>query len=115
MKVFAKDIHFRCAVGAAAEIAALCPNGDIKRLGEVFEGNYEHKIETLGKFCMILNAWYIKFEQSEGRTADALTNDDIMLMTTEEFEALTSEALAVYKHDASPTVKAKPKNAKAGA
>lgn len=115
MQIHGKDIRFRLTVGASAEVANLCPNNDLRRLGEVLDGTYAETVEKCAEFCEILNKWYVRSEKYEGRSADSLSEGEVMSLTTSEYKALMMEAMASFRADMTAEVEVQSKNVEQGA
>lgn len=112
MIVHGKDIHFKLTTGASGEIANLCPDRDINRIGEMLNGAYGDTLLIMEKFCRILNKWYVRSEKYEGRDADMLDEGEILVLDPNQYKEITAEAMASFTGDAKTEVKAKPVKSK---
>ena len=104
-----RKIGFKRTVGAVSELAKLAPDGQIGRLGEVFnEKNLGVTIESGAQFLAILNKWYEKslvFED-KGYTPDPIPVDWFMSLDMEEFMDLMNDAMRQFGIDDQTTVEA---------
>lgn len=58
MIINGREIKFLRTVKATADMAKLCPDGDINRMGELFSGNLPTTLETGAKIIHFLNEGY---------------------------------------------------------
>lgn len=58
MKIYGREIKFLRTVKATSDIANLCPDQDIERLGELFGGALPKTLETGAKIIHYLNEGY---------------------------------------------------------
>ena len=104
-----RKIGFKRTVGAVSELAKLAPDGQIGRLGEVFnEQDLGVTIESGAQFLAILNKWYEKslvFED-KGYTPDPVPVEWFMSLDMEEFMDLMNDAMRQFGVDDQTTVKA---------
>lgn len=109
MEYKGRKIGFKRTVGAMKDIAKLAPNGDIKRLGEIFsEESLGASIEGGAQFLAILNKWYEKslvFE-IEGYKPDPVPEDWFLMLDMDDFTSLIDEAMAKFEEDDKPTIEA---------
>lgn len=108
MIIHGKDIRFKLTVGASGEIADLCPDRDISKIGEMLSGSYCDSIITTEKFCRILNKWYVRFEKYAGRKADSLEEGECLTLEPDEYKQLINEAMGAFSSDAKTDVKVEP-------
>lgn len=108
MIIHGKDIRFRLTVGASGEIADLCPDRDINRIGDMLSGAYGDSIITTEKFCRILNKWYVRCERFAGRKADSLEEGETLTLDADEFKLLMAEAMKVFQLDAKTEIETEP-------
>lgn len=102
------------SVGAQQEIAALCPDRDLSRLGELMSGKAVTATETGAKIPLILSDWFERAEAlraaSEGRdyTMAPLSWELIEMLSVEQFNRLIAEALQAMARDSGRLVEAEP-------
>lgn len=111
MIVHGKDIRFALTVGTSAEIAKLCPGGDLNRIGELFGDNYAKTLDVAARFCVALNRGYIalmRFQEPDLK-CDVLDLDEIGAMEPADFQQLQKEALEAFKADTKGSVETKSK------
>ena len=58
MEINGREIKFLRTVKATVDIAKLCPDGNIERLGELFNGDLSTTLETGTKMIHYLNEGY---------------------------------------------------------
>ena len=110
MTVHGKERGFLLTVGASAEIAELCPGGELDRIGEVLEGPYAKTLRMVAKIIAAMSRGYEnnrKYEEP-GYVPDPLTVDEILALPTPELKALEDEALAKFAQDTKPAVEVEP-------
>lgn len=111
MRIYGKEYGFRLDVKAQADIAKLCPAGDIRRFNEIFKGAVTAEMfETVARVCVIMSEAYERrqcFEDLEHKF-EPLPLDVAMSLDEVEFEQLQNEALARYSKDSTPTVETEP-------
>lgn len=111
MNVYGRDYHFALTVGATAEIAEMCPDGDISRLGDVFEGGYAKITRATAKFVVALSRGYEAqrafFE--DGYIPHPLTEEMVMTLDSKTFMALQAEAMVAFNSDQKGTVEVEAK------
>lgn len=113
MKIHGKNIQFAMTVGASLEIAKLCPDGDLQRVAEIFgSDNYIKTVEISIKLMKVMNEAYVGIEKLNGRNADALTEEELLLLTPAEMSSATEELLSVFKSDTKGEIEVESKNAK---
>ena len=109
MEYNGKKIGFKRTVGAITDLSSLAPNGQIDRLGEVFNsGNLGMTVETGAKFLAILNKWYersLAFSDPNYKP-DPIPEEWFMLLDIEQFTEIMNEAMEQYSIDDKPTVEA---------
>lgn len=102
MKINGINRKFKLTIGAVAEISAICPNGDIDRMGELFEA------KDIGLMLKATAQIAVAMNRYTG-TEDPLTIDEVLSLGMEEFATLQNEILAAYKVDSTPQINAKSK------
>lgn len=99
MNIKGKNIGFTLTVGASIELARICPNGDISRIGDLFADDYLRNMENIVKFIAIMSKGFRDAEALEGRKADALSEEQVKALRPEELTSVMSEAMASFKAD----------------
>ena len=103
MKINGVNRKFKLTIGAVAEISAICPDGDIDRMTELFETNDIGQIlESTAKVAIAMNKY-------ADITAEPLTVDEIFALDMQGFKELQDELVSAYRGDSIPTVNAKSK------
>lgn len=94
MEIRGKEVGMLMTIGAYVQISKLCPNGDLKRLSDMFGDNYATNVENIVGIIVALNGGYVASEALEGRKAFRLTEDMVLALSPEEFSSLQNMALA---------------------
>lgn len=91
MEIRGKERKFLLTVGGRDEIAALCPNGDISEIATVLSES--KSTEFLRKICVIMNRDYEDHTKyyDPSYEVDYLTDEDLKILTLEEFNELNGE------------------------
>lgn len=117
MVIYGKERGFLMTVGASAEISALCPDGDLSRLAEVFEQPYGKQMHAVAQIIVALNKGYNNAQRfNGGEYCEPLTADMVLSLDTETYMALTAEAMKAFNASIKTSVETAPtKKAQAGA
>lgn len=117
MKLFDKEYGFKLTVGASAELAKACPEGDMNRLDEVLDGAYSGTIDGASKFLLALSRGYEQARAFEeiGYKPQPLTEELIAAMDFDQFAEALREAGAAFRRDGAPTVEAESAKKNGGA
>lgn len=99
MKIKEKEYGFRLTVGASIQIAKLCPNGDLSRIGEAVGSGYGTQAEVTARIIVALNNGYAAAEAFEGRKAERLTLEDVLALSPKIFGELSTEAMRAFLND----------------
>lgn len=99
MKIGNREYGFRLTVGASIEIARLCPDGDLARIGEAVGKGYGEQATTMAKVIVALNRGYVASEEFSGRNAHSLTVDNVLSLSPSVFADLSAEALRAFMGD----------------
>lgn len=103
MKINGVNRKFRLTIGAVADISAICPDGDIDRMGELFDSPEINTILTAtAKIAVAMNKY-------TDLSVDPLTVDEVFAMDMDQFKLLQEELLAAYKIDSTPKVNVRSK------
>lgn len=96
MKIYGKEFSFFMSVGATAEIAELCKDGNIENLRLIFELPQAEQLLTIAKMvCILANAYeQKKFYESFGNYEKQILTEDIVLsLPSDEFTSMQNEML----------------------
>lgn len=114
MQAFGKEFPLVCTVGALQEITDLCPDSDLKRLGEILEGKSNDTLNFEMEFIAALSrgaelqAAYAAQLRGEHYAAQPLTVEMLRALPQTEFKAAMAEAMRAFKGDQKPTVEVEP-------
>lgn len=111
MIIHGREIGFLLTVGASCEIAEMCPNGDMKRLGELMNPDKLADVQKVNaQIIHIMNKGYEEaqeFEQ-EGYKANPITVREMMTLSPAQFNALAKEAFTAFTTGTQTTVEVEP-------
>lgn len=107
MIIFGKEKKFAMTVGAASEMAKMCPEGDLTRMGEIFDSGISFEnVQKVAEMAIILSKAYEdrrRFEEP-GYTPDPLTMEQALALTFDESMVLMQEILKTYSKDSEPSI-----------
>lgn len=114
MIAFGHEFPLALTVGAMQEITDLCPDGDIKRLGELLNGKTNDALTFEAEFIAALSrgaeqqAAFAAQLRGEHYTPRPLTVEMALALSKAEFMAAVAEAMRTYKGDQAATVETAP-------
>ena len=111
MIINGKERNFLLTVGASAEIADMCPLGDLSRLGELFTQDYGKQVRTTARLIEAMSRGYEnqKHYEDPNHEPDALSFNEIMALDTATFQAVAHEVMQKFTLDQKPTVETEAK------
>lgn len=115
MRIYGKEVGFALTVGASAEVAAMCPGGDLNRVGELLQGDFAETAEFAAKFIVALNKGYVSKKKWEGETAEEVCFEEIMSLDSRTFFDLQMEAMKAFGEDSEPEIETDAKKNQEGA
>lgn len=106
MEINGREIKFLRTVKATADIAKLCPDGNIERLGELFNGDLSTTLETGAKMIHYLNEGYEMNKHFLDRKyqPQIIGVDEIMYLDDKTFTELMQSAMKGISNGAETTV-----------
>lgn len=98
MEIRGKEIQFLRTVKATCELAKLCPDQDIERVGELFNGTMPTTVEIGAKIIHFLNEGFEMNKHYNDPTyqPQVISVDEIMYLTEKTYVALMKEAMASF-------------------
>lgn len=98
MKIRGKEIQFLRTVKATCELAKLCPEENIERIDELFNGTLPSTIETGAKIIHYLNEGFEMNKHFNDPTyqPQIISIDEIMYLSEEDYVQLMKEAMAGF-------------------
>lgn len=113
MLIKGREIKFLRTVGAACEIADICPNGDMANIGKLFEGTTKNRITNMAQVIHFLNQGYeeAKAFDEEGYVPKPITVKELMTLDEDTFNELFVEATGAFYAD-KQTVEVEPEKKK---
>ena len=104
-----REHGFLFCVGAEQELARLCPDNDLTRMGEMLARKDADAIDVSVEMICILSRWFEKARALEtGAEERPLTRDELLLLPLPAFKRLQNEALAAMLRDARQSVETEP-------
>lgn len=111
MKIHGREIKFKKTVKGTNDLAKICPNGDLRRIDEVFSSEDTSTMqEAMAVFVVAMNEGYeysMKYEK-DGYEPHPLTKEEVLFLDYDEFFPLFQQAVDVFKAD-KQTIKAEGK------
>lgn len=114
MKINNHEIKFLRTVLANCEIAKVCENRDIQNFDKLLQGDTVTSYHAQCVFiCAMQRGWEMheKYENPD-YVARYLTEDDLMLLDPEDFNALITEAFEAFAGDAAQEIETQEPKAK---
>ena len=109
MKINGTEYGFMLTAGAAVEIAALCPGGDLERFDEALTGkNTKETVEKQYRFAKILNDGYVEFSRLMGRDAAQLDEKTMYNMPFGVYVKIKQEAFDAFSRGLQGEIDAEP-------
>lgn len=110
MKIFDDEYGFMLTVGASAEIADLCPDGDLNRMGELLEGRFSDTVNFTASFIVAMAKGFDDARRFSGQeiTHRPLTKEMLLSLPSDVFKDVQAAALAAFKGDTETTVEVAP-------
>ena len=113
MIIRGREIKFLRTVLATCEIADLCPDGKISKIGAIFSGTDMKVTRNEAEMIHALNKGYemnARFEDPE-HEVNIISVDELLNLTNKQFEELFAEAVAAFQSEV-PTVEVEEKKSK---
>lgn len=114
MKINGKDIRFLRTVKATADLAELCPDGNIERINELFESGINGAIKTGASIIHFLNEGYEMnrhFADPEYKP-EIISVDEIMYLEDSVYTELLNEAIQGFTNGAKQMIEVEPSKKK---
>lgn len=110
MKIYGEEYGFMLTVGASAEIADLCPDGDLNRIGEVLDGKFSETIDFTSKFIVAMAKGYDDAKRFSGEQIDhkPLTVEMVKSLSSSAFREVQDNALSCFLADSKTSVEVAP-------
>lgn len=110
MEINGREIRFLRTVKTTSDIAKLCPDGNIERLGELLGGDVPTALETGAKIIHYLNEGYEMNRSFYDRTYEpkVISVEEIMYLEDSVFTELMKSAMAGIGNGAETTIEVEP-------
>lgn len=110
MIVHGKERGFTLTVRASMELAELCPEKDLTRIGEAMKGTYQETLGFVAKFICLMNKGY---EENKGYEdpaykPDPLTEDEVFCLPMGVLYKVRDAAMEAFSADTTPSVEVEP-------
>lgn len=114
MEIFGHEYGFLLTVGASAEVAELCPGGDITRIGEALNGRFADTIEVSARYIVAMAAGYDAAQAFSGVQVGhpPLTVEMMKALSMSKFKEVQAAAMASFRNDTTPSVEVEPSKKK---
>lgn len=108
MKVRGKEIKFLRTVKTTCDLVELCPDKDINRAAEIFDGDASLTQKNAAILIHSLNEGYEmnKHFDNPEYEPQVLSVEEIMYLDNETFTQLLQEAIKIFSAELEPTVEA---------
>lgn len=111
MVINGRECGFRFTISASIEVAELCPDKDISKLGELFkEESFKNSVIQTVKLAAILskaNEEAVAYDGSR-KPEKPLTEGELLSLTQDKFYAVKDEIVKACIGDAARTVEIEP-------
>ena len=119
MIIHGKERKFLLTVQASIDVAEMCPDGDLSRIGEVLsvDSKLPKSMRMIAKMIAAMSRGFEsnrKYEEA-GYEPDPLTVDEIMALPMQTLKELQDEALQAFKSSVEPKIELKESKKKDGA
>ena len=111
MKIRGKEVQFLRTVKATCELAKLCPDENIERVDELFNGTLPMTIETGAKIIHFLNEGYEmnKHFDDPSYKPNIISIEEIMYLNETDYTELMKSAMASFGLGTETTIEAESK------
>lgn len=106
MEINGREIKFLRTVKATSDLSKLCPDNNIERLGELFQGDLSQTLETGAQIIHLLNEGYEmnKHFMDKSYQPNIISVDEVMYLDTNTYTELMQSALAGIANGAETTI-----------
>lgn len=110
MEINGREIRFLRTVKSTADIAKICPDGNIERLGELLSGDLSTTLETGAKIIHFLNEGYEmnRHFYDKSYKPEILSVEEIMYLDNETYTELMRSAMNGLNNGAETTIEVEP-------
>lgn len=114
MKIRGREIGFLKTVKTICDLAEICPDKDIARIGDVFGGSIDVAQKNAAILIHSLNEGYEMNKHFDDREYEPniITVEEILYLSQEEYQELLNEAMKVLNENNSTVEAEKPKKKK---
>ena len=114
MEIFGHEYGFMLTVGASAEVAELCPGGDLTRISEALDGRFADTVEVTARFVVAMAGGYDASRLYAGEPVEhpPLTVNMLKALSFAKFQEVQRAAMASFRGDTTPSVEVEPSKKK---
>ena len=114
MKIYGEEYGFYLTVGASAEIADLCPDGDMNRIGELLDGRIADTIRFTAALVAAMSKGFDDAKRFAGEevTHKPLTERMLLSLPSDLFREVQDAAIEEFKAGTKTTVQVAPSKKK---
>ena len=101
MNIRGRDIRFLRTVKTACDIAKLCPDENLSRFGELFNGSVSAINQNGAKLIHLMNVGYEmnRHFDDPSYTPNPISEEEVMYLDDDTFQELFKEMLAAFTGD----------------
>lgn len=103
-----EKLQFKLTVGAAAEIAELCPDKDLAKIEQIMS-NYPDTVKNGARFIRALNRGYVMSIDPMCKKNKVVTEAELLALEPEEFMDVLNDAMMSFGADKETSIEAEPK------
>ena len=98
MKINGREIKFLRTVKTNFDIAGICPDGKLEKMGDLFPDDSLESIKNMVKFIQLMNQGYEEAKHYEDPTHEVVVikEEDIMYMPNDDMSNLFQEAVNAF-------------------
>lgn len=106
MEIKGREIRFLRTVQATCDLIDMCPDHDIERLPELFNGDLSKMMKNGAKFISIMNEGYEmnRAFNEEGYNPQVIQPAELLYLRQEQFQALLDSAMKAMTNGAEQEV-----------
>lgn len=108
MIIHGKERKFMFTVQVALELAKICPEGNLERLGDVISnGDYTQSLPNIARFIVAMNMGYENAKKFENpnHEVDVITYEEVLNTDFNVVMQILDVAMAAYQNDSKREIK----------
>lgn len=112
MKLHGREVMMAYTVGAMQDIAQMCPDKDIRKIGDLFSADDDMPFDfgAVIKLVSILSYWGEEKHRWEnpGYERRPFTEDELKTLMPDQIQTLLTSAMSVMRGDSEQTIETEP-------